>query len=188
MKCSKHKFCFRLAKLKSPERECFGKWRCCTARRSLSLALIYSFHNIRTPRRRWLHSLMWSIAVQISSTGCNCLLSNLYSCSMQSGTSYYQISMHWQYTEWLRVWQSLILEENNSAVAAGVNLMLRAETTAAICQLQALSQNGRCKTFDASADGYGRGEGVAALVLKPPGSVTDPVALLHASTVNQVWL
>lgn len=43
--------------------------------------------------------------------------------------------------------------------------MLRAGTTAAICQLQALSPVGRCKSFEASADGYGRGEGVATLVM-----------------------
>ena len=33
--------------------------------------------------------------------------------------------------------QSLLLEDNDAAVAAGVNLMLSAGTTAAICQLQA---------------------------------------------------
>ena len=35
--------------------------------------------------------------------------------------------------------------------------------------LQALSAVGRCKTFEASADGYGRGEGFAVLALQQPG-------------------
>ena len=35
-----------------------------------------------------------------------------------------------------------------------------------ISQLQALSPVGRCKTFDSSGDGYGRGEGCAVAVLQ----------------------
>jgi acyl transferase domain-containing protein len=45
--------------------------------------------------------------------------------------------------------------ESEQALAGGVNLMLIPQTTARICLLQALSPVGRCKTFDASADGYG---------------------------------
>ena len=37
----------------------------------------------------------------------------------------------------MRAVQSILLEDNDAAVAAGVNLMLLAGTTAAICQLQA---------------------------------------------------
>ena len=59
------------------------------------------------------------------------------------------------------------------------------------CGKQAFSPVGRCKTFDAGADGYGRGEGCAALVLRPEGSVQPggssgpPLALLRGSLVNQ---
>ncbi len=83
--------------------------------------------------------------------------------------------------------------ECGSAVAAGANLMLLAGTTAAICQLRALSPVGRCKSFEASADGYGRGEGVAALVLcrqqpdllaRLPTSSGSHV-VLRGSAVNQ---
>ena len=82
--------------------------------------------------------------------------------------------------------QSLKLGESDSALAAGVNLMLLGETTAAICQLQALSPVGRCKTFDASADGYGRGEGVAVVLLQPTDQAAGSLAILLGSAVNQV--
>ena len=69
-------------------------------------------------------------------------------------------------------------------MAAGTNVMLLADTTAAICQLQALSPVGRCKTFDASADGYGRGEGFTVAILQRQGS-HPALAILAASAVNQ---
>lgn len=43
----------------------------------------------------------------------------------------------------------LLDRESDSAVVGGVNVMLNAKTTAGICQLQALSAVGRCRTFDA---------------------------------------
>lgn len=51
---------------------------------------------------------------------------------------------------------------------------------------QALSPVGRCKTFDASGDGYGRGEGCAVAVLKqaPPGEL-PALAVLMATATNQ---
>lgn len=64
--------------------------------------------------------------------------------------------------------------------------MLSAGTTAAICQLQALSPDGRCKTFDATADGYGRGEGVAVVVLQPALAASPAQAIVLGSAVNQV--
>jgi acyl transferase domain-containing protein len=55
--------------------------------------------------------------------------------------------------------------------------------------LQAFSPVGRCKTFDASADGYGRGEGCAAIVMKlREGSQpsANSLAVLRSSATNQV--
>ena len=49
--------------------------------------------------------------------------------------------------------QGLALREAQLAVAAGTNAMLLCGTSNAICQLQALSPAGRCRTLDASADG-----------------------------------
>jgi len=52
------------------------------------------------------------------------------------------------------------------AVAAGVNLILRAEAHASFTSLQALSPSGRCSSYDEAADGYIRSEGGAVVVLK----------------------
>ena len=62
--------------------------------------------------------------------------------------------------------QALRSGEADVALAAGVNLQLAPETTIYSCRLQALSPTGRCKTFDAGADGYVRGDGCGVVVLK----------------------
>jgi len=62
--------------------------------------------------------------------------------------------------------QSLRSHESNLALAGGVNLILSPLTTIGMAKLRALAADGRCKTFDANADGYGRGEGAGMVVLK----------------------
>ena len=53
--------------------------------------------------------------------------------------------------------------------------------------VQALSPAGRCRTFDAAGDGYGRGEGCAVTVLQPGGPGGLPAhAILTATATNQV--
>ena len=61
---------------------------------------------------------------------------------------------------------SLRAEECDMALAGGVNLMLSPLPTIFFCKTRALSPDGRCKTFDARADGYSRGEGCGVVVLK----------------------
>ncbi|WP_246450250.1 type I polyketide synthase [Allostreptomyces psammosilenae] len=85
--------------------------------------------------------------------------------------------------------RSLRSGESDMAIVGGVNLMLSPDTTVSLSKLRALSPDGRCKTFDASADGYGRGEGAGVVVLK---RLSDAVAagdriwaVLRGTAVNQ---
>lgn len=57
--------------------------------------------------------------------------------------------------------------ECNMCIAGGVSLMLNPDTFTITSQLRALSPDGRCKTFDKSANGYVKGEGIGAVLLKP---------------------
>ena len=62
---------------------------------------------------------------------------------------------------------SLQRGECSMAIAGGVNLILRPYGHIALSKSGMMSPDGRCKTFDRSANGYVRGEGVAAVLLKP---------------------
>lgn len=53
------------------------------------------------------------------------------------------------------------------AISGAVNLLLSPASRQMVDNMGALSPDGRCKSFSAGADGYGRGEGVVALVMKP---------------------
>ena len=65
-----------------------------------------------------------------------------------------------------RACQSLLSGESDLAMAGGVSLNLFADDYVALSQLGLLSAKGTCGVFDNDADGYTRGEGVAAIVLK----------------------
>jgi acyl transferase domain-containing protein/acyl carrier protein len=62
--------------------------------------------------------------------------------------------------------QSLRHGTSEVAIAAGINTLLDPFGTISICKASMLSRDGRCKTFDASADGYVRSEGCGVLVMK----------------------
>ena len=62
--------------------------------------------------------------------------------------------------------QTLREGDSSVAVVAGSNLILGPEQYIAESKLQMLSPTGRSRMWDADADGYARGEGVAAIVLK----------------------
>jgi acyl transferase domain-containing protein len=75
--------------------------------------------------------------------------------------------------------------EADQALASGIFMVLLPGTMAGICQLQALSPVGRCQTFSAAADGYGRGEGCTVAVLQRRCGDGDPVAVVCGTGVNQ---
>jgi thioester reductase-like protein len=85
--------------------------------------------------------------------------------------------------------QSLRSQDCHLALAGGINLMLSPAVSIAMSRLRALSADGRCKTFDANADGYGRAEGCGMVVLKRLSDAIadgDPIlALIRGSAVNQ---
>ena len=62
--------------------------------------------------------------------------------------------------------QSLRLGECDAALAGGVCLNLAPDTSIALSRTQMLNPEGRCKTFDASANGFAKGEGCGIIVLK----------------------
>src|SRR5437868_8447985 len=53
------------------------------------------------------------------------------------------------------------------ALAGGVNLILKPEFSVGFSQARMLAPDGRCKAFDARANGFVRSEGVGIVVLKP---------------------
>lgn len=63
--------------------------------------------------------------------------------------------------------ESLRRGECELAIAGGVNALLGSEVSQAFSQAGMLAPDGRCKTFDARADGYVRGEGCGMVILKP---------------------
>ena len=63
--------------------------------------------------------------------------------------------------------ESLRRGECQVALAGGVNLILTPEVSVTLTRAMMLSRSGRCRTFDAAADGYVRGEGCGVVVLKP---------------------
>ncbi|MBE9045458.1 alpha/beta fold hydrolase [Pleurocapsales cyanobacterium LEGE 10410] len=62
--------------------------------------------------------------------------------------------------------QSLRTGECDQAIAGGVNLILSPELTQTFDLAGMMAKDGRCKTFDAAADGYVRGEGCGVVILK----------------------
>ncbi|WP_394839239.1 SDR family NAD(P)-dependent oxidoreductase [Pendulispora rubella] len=85
--------------------------------------------------------------------------------------------------------QSLRMGECEVALAGGVNLLLSPEGYLAASSARMLSRSGRCRTFDADADGMVRAEGCGIVVLKPLDAALaaeDPiVAVVRGTAVNQ---
>lgn len=85
--------------------------------------------------------------------------------------------------------KSLQSHESNLCLVGGVSLILSPEPTISYCQSRLLAADGRCKTFDASADGYVRSEGCGVAILKRLDDALrdgdNILAIVKGSAVNQ---
>ncbi len=79
--------------------------------------------------------------------------------------------------------------ESPLALVGGVNLMAGPGLSMVLDAAGAISPDGRSKSFDAAADGYGRGEGLGVLVLKPLAAAQNNgdrvLAVIRGSAVSQ---
>ncbi|MBM4098281.1 MAG: polyketide synthase, partial [Planctomycetes bacterium] len=85
--------------------------------------------------------------------------------------------------------RSLRDRSTDLALAGGVSLLLTPVNSLCFARSGMMAADGHCKTFDAAADGYVRGEGCGVVVLKRLSDALaagDPVlAVLRGSAVNQ---
>ncbi|MER5356153.1 type I polyketide synthase [Kitasatospora sp. NPDC002551] len=85
--------------------------------------------------------------------------------------------------------QSLRAGESTVALVGGINLIIAPGLSVTLEAAGATSPDGRSKAFDASADGYGRGEGGAVLVLKRLADAQRDgdriLAVIRGSSVQQ---
>ncbi|MFN6465924.1 MAG: beta-ketoacyl synthase N-terminal-like domain-containing protein [Nostoc sp. DedVER02] len=84
---------------------------------------------------------------------------------------------------------SLRNQECNLAIVGGVNRLISPEVSINFSKARMLSADGRCKTFDAKADGFVRGEGCGIVVLKRLGdAIADGdniLGVIRGTAVNQ---
>ncbi|MCJ1354257.1 MAG: hypothetical protein MMC33_004244 [Icmadophila ericetorum] len=85
--------------------------------------------------------------------------------------------------------QSIRTGESGMSIVGGSNLLLNPDMFMMLSNMNFLAQDGTCKSFDAKGDGYGRGEGFAAVVLKNLDDAIrdgDPIrAVIRGTGVNQ---
>ncbi len=85
--------------------------------------------------------------------------------------------------------QALNQQECDMAIAGGVNLILAPDLNIVFSKAKMMAADGKCKTFDASADGYVRGEGCGVVVVKRYADAVkhkdNILAVIRGSAVNQ---
>ncbi len=84
--------------------------------------------------------------------------------------------------------QSLRSRECDMALTGGVHLVFSPEITVFLCRTHVLSPDGLCRTFDSSANGFGRGEGCGMIVLKRLSDAISHndniLAVIRGSAIN----
>ena len=105
----------------------------------------------------------------------------LNSMTIRTGCSSSLVALH-------EACQALHSGDCNSAIVAGSNLILTPTMTMAMTEQGVLSPEGISKSFDAAADGYARGEGVNAVMIKRLEDAIrdgDPIrAVIRATASN----
>ncbi len=85
--------------------------------------------------------------------------------------------------------QSIWSGESEQALAGGVNMIFRPESSIMMSKGNFLSPDGYCKSFDSRANGYVRSEGCGVIVLKPLSKAEadgdDIYAIIRSTAVNQ---
>ncbi len=76
--------------------------------------------------------------------------------------------------------QSILSGECEMAIAGGVNVIIPKEYYVLLSQVKAISPDGKCKTFDKTANGFISGEGSTALLLKPLSKALKDNDNIHA--------
>lgn len=102
------------------------------------------------------------------------------SMTIQTGCSSSLVGLH-------EACQALYSGECSSALVAGTNLIFTPTMTTSMSDNMVISKSGVCRTFDAAADGYGRGEAINAIFIKPLDKALrdgDPVRAVIRSTAT----
>lgn len=85
--------------------------------------------------------------------------------------------------------RSLRAGETNMAIVGAASMLLGPEQTISLAKWGMMAPDGKCKAFDASADGWVRGEGAVTLVLKrladALGDGDRVLAVIRGSALNQ---
>jgi thioester reductase-like protein len=104
------------------------------------------------------------------------------SCAVDSACSSSLVALH-------QACRSLRSGDCDLALTGGVNLMLIPHWSKVFAEANMLAEDGRCKTFDAAADGYVRGEGCGLVLLKRLADARrdgdNVLAVVHGSAINQ---
>ncbi|KAL4765263.1 uncharacterized protein BDW70DRAFT_155749 [Aspergillus foveolatus] len=104
------------------------------------------------------------------------------SMTLETGCSTTLVALH-------QAVQTLRNREADMSMVTGANVMLNPDTFKAIGSLGMLSPDGRSYSFDSRANGYGRGEGVATIIIKRLSdalAANDPIrAVIRETAVNQ---
>lgn len=84
--------------------------------------------------------------------------------------------------------KAILSGETEIALVSAVNLILDVNGTLGLHAVQALSDDGRCKAFDDTANGYGRSEGVISLVVQPLSKAVENneriYAVIKSTSIN----